>query len=226
MSLVAVDTPDGQRGVVSASKLLASVAANTGSVTVTIPPNAKTMVIAFTGGDNPPLVGAVGVTTGFQYPPTLRKNYDEAAPSTSYAVPVDATLDTQITITATTAPLHAWYVYAHSGIEVVVTSDEAVPTAPSLVTSVGPITGTGVNVLNAPTHGHYYLFGYEVYNNGGTEQPLQMTVNGSTVFRVNTTADGTTTVGSFEGLPISAALLANTTSPFNIYLTLRYASGP
>jgi hypothetical protein len=111
MTIGNLGTPDWQRGVVSSGIKLAAVAGGTGSVTVTITPNIKTLKIFTTGFDGPTWVTVKGVTSGIYYPSVLiltgyNPVYDQA-----FAAIVASEIDTQLIITPNAVPAHEWYVY-------------------------------------------------------------------------------------------------------------------
>ena len=112
-----VGAPDWQRGVVNADIRLATVPGGTQSVTVTIPPNAKTMVVVYPYGAVQTSVEVKGVTTGMGYSGQLRPadvGIDYADSFVFYSV--SSVLDDQLTIKMSAAPNEPWYVYTTTGV--------------------------------------------------------------------------------------------------------------
>jgi hypothetical protein len=115
-----IGTPDWQRGIVSAGKLLATVPAATTSVTVDVPPNAQTLVVAMTYVTYEAFVKVKGVTTGRQYPGALRPS-DVASTYADafYYFSVSSQVDEQVEVTIAAATPDPWYVFSQSGVTVV-----------------------------------------------------------------------------------------------------------
>lgn len=115
-----IDTPDNQRGVVSAQLKLATVAGGTTTATVTVPPNTETLIVI---GD-PPGVGALascrGVTTGIYYLGTTISNPTLASADVITFFDVTSVIDQQVTIAWDTAPASTWYVYSDAGVHLAV----------------------------------------------------------------------------------------------------------
>ena len=114
-----VGTPDWQRGLVTAGKLLATVPGGSDTTTVTIPANAATIVVALSSAISPLTIDVVGVTTGYVYPASLRYSTSGFGGGTSAICAVSSQLDSELTVTLSSAPANPWYVYAESGVGVV-----------------------------------------------------------------------------------------------------------
>ena len=116
-----VGTPDWQRGVVSAGKLLKVVPANIQSTTVSIPPNAAALFIAMAERLAPNTLAIIGVQTGFLYPLTELPGATPYPYDTFIAAPVLSALDQEVTIVFGVAPTSPWYVVSESTAELVLT---------------------------------------------------------------------------------------------------------
>lgn len=115
----AIDTPDYQAGVVSAQKLLASVAAGTATVTTGIPPNCETLVVAAPPGSASGQPICFGTSTFINYPGTQVFPPATTSASSVFAFDVSSVIDAQLRITWPTAPTSPWYVYSDSGVHTI-----------------------------------------------------------------------------------------------------------
>lgn len=177
---VAVDTPDYQRGVVSAQVALATVAGGVGVETVGVPPNAETLVITFSDNNIPGLT-ALGLTTGTQYPVVPVHTQTGIGDPAVYYCDVSSVLDAQVRITPLNVPAHSWTIYADSGVHIVADVSKlssvggvqyVTPTPPSLLAGDHPPVEMSVvalqfaantTLLPAPGAGlRYRVFGYQV----------------------------------------------------------------
>jgi hypothetical protein len=140
-----VDTPDGQYSSVSAQTLLATVAANTVSETVSLPPNTESLLVFVQSTSGYELESTIGVTTGFYYPIGLYPSMGGGSQNSLYAVGVSPASDSEVVITWVSAPNEPWYVVADSGIRVIVDA-----TLSQVVAEVGAsVPGNGVLVLGS-----------------------------------------------------------------------------
>jgi len=116
---VTPDLPPYQKGVVSAQKLLATVAAGTGTVTVGVPPNAESLVILLPSDPAIDKVVVQGTTTNVEYPSlVLLTNSLESATFCCIAL-VSSAVDAEVTVTPGTVPSVPWHVYADSASRLV-----------------------------------------------------------------------------------------------------------
>ena len=220
-----IGTPDWQRGVVDASKLLATVAAGTDSQVVGIPPNAKTLVVCFSHGDTPVSIEVVGDTTGIVYPGAPIPSLNIASTDVQYAFPVSSSLDDQVTVNLTGTISYSWYVYAHSGTSVVTDANLATPPVPTESVLKVAMSGTSVSVLAAPTTGANYLFGCEVFGEVANDGGLTLYTPTKTITVVGIAGAGVTTSINLERMRVTDEVLADNASAASNYLTLRYAPG-
>jgi hypothetical protein len=109
-----VDTPPYQRGVVSAQKLLATVAGAVASVVVGVPPNAETIVVGFAAGAAAESATCVGVTSGIQYAGTVALPGGSTSAGLAWFFDCANVIDQQVAITLFQAPGVTWYVYSDS----------------------------------------------------------------------------------------------------------------
>lgn len=119
MANVTPDTPDYQRGVTGAQKLVALVPSGTSSVVVGIPPNAESLAIYVPQPGYAAGITATGVTTGFEYPSTVIPVSGFETANYSAAVQVSSVVDNQVTISLGEAPTVSWYIVANQGIRLV-----------------------------------------------------------------------------------------------------------
>lgn len=114
-----IDTPDYQQGVVSAQKLLATVAPGDRSVNIGIPPNTETLVVLYKFALEPVSVGARGLTTGVEY--TGTKPLYNAVANAWETVYIDVTsvLDREVEIHVGVESDTEWYVYSDAGVHIV-----------------------------------------------------------------------------------------------------------
>jgi hypothetical protein len=168
------DAPDGQNAVVNAQLLLASVAANTASVTVALNPNITTVAV-FGGSAAIPytdFLECLGVTTGNRYPGSTRFTGGLGiAANVSRFFTVSPALDSEVTIEWVSAPTAPWFVVGMTGVNMV--------DVPALAASLGANGGTtpGLGLL--------------VMGTDGTDaRPLATDVNGRQIPLVPTKSSG------------------------------------
>lgn len=116
---IAIDTPDYQRGVVNAQKLLAHVTGIATSVIVGIPPNTETLVVTtFVHAVNQPIT-VTGQTTGVIYPSVPL--YPNTVPGVwqTYWVDVSQSVDDEVEVQILGSSSLGWYVYADSGVHLI-----------------------------------------------------------------------------------------------------------
>jgi len=115
----AIDTPDYQRGVVSAQKLLATVAAGTASVLVTPPPNCETLIVITETGTLANFVSCLGVTSGVLYPGSRTLSPGNNAFLPVFMFDVSDVIETELELSWQSSPPAAWYVYSDAGVHTV-----------------------------------------------------------------------------------------------------------
>ena len=116
MAQPTIDTPDYQRGVVSAQMLLATVPANTPNFTVTLPPNIETLVIVIGNGGQPGTIACAGVTTTVQYQGMPLAGGTTSSANVVWMFDVSAAIDTQVQLMLGQNVNVPWYVYADAGV--------------------------------------------------------------------------------------------------------------
>lgn len=109
------DTPDYQRGVVSAQKLLAAVGPPAATVTVTLPPNTEALwIIGAPPPDAAPTV--TGVETGASYPCIpLLATVTTPVEFVPFVALVSPDVDAQVVVNVGSATTATWYVVADTG---------------------------------------------------------------------------------------------------------------
>ena len=155
-----VDTPDYQRGLVNAQKLLASTPGATHVLNVGIPPNAETLVISAPGTNN--VTPAVqGTTTSTFYPVVPVPPAVIGLPAMSmWLVDVSQALDATVTITFPNPLSATWYVYSDAGVRL--TMDIAVGSA---VGGSGQAEPTGAMVVGG-IGAHAKMYAWEMTEGG------------------------------------------------------------
>jgi hypothetical protein len=147
--LSGVDTPDYQRGVVSAQVLLAAVPAGPDSVIVGIPPNAETLVIATIAPFEGSSAGVLGQTTGLEYPGQSLAAPPGSFAGVTYYFDVSAALDAEVEIFFIQPTPGPWWVYSDAGAHVVIDGSKytnnqgiqyVIPTVPSTASAQNPPT--------------------------------------------------------------------------------------
>lgn len=176
------DTPDYQRGSVSAQQLLATVAAGTRIVTVPVPANAETIVVSLnvTGVANS--VACQGVTSNVVYAGQGLLSGIIGATWLTQFFDVSSAVDTQVTITVSIAPTATWFVYADTGIHI--TSDPAVSEAvggpgtpvPSGAFQVAGTDGANLRTLRTDKAGAPYVIGTVPSQAGSDHPPVELSV--------------------------------------------------
>lgn len=193
-------SPDGQRGITTAQKLLATTAPGTSSATVTVPPNAETIVVAVPLPPAGPKAVCQGVTTGFDYPGLSAPSQYSTPSHAEFLFDVSSALDAQVTITLQFSPARAWYVISDQGVRITADASKLtsrlgqqhiVPGAPSTLVGDHPpvelqsqsfygITAT-TTILAAPGAAkRYRIFGAWAVNVGtGDTCLIEGTYNGN-----------------------------------------------
>jgi hypothetical protein len=115
-----VDTPDNQRGVVSAQVLLAAVPAGTLIQTVGVPANTETLVVVVRqNGLSTPSLQCAGLTSNTLYTPVTSPNNGAGNPATFF-LDVSATMDTEVELVLTSpGGGNGWFIYADAGVHIV-----------------------------------------------------------------------------------------------------------
>lgn len=144
MPNVTIDTPDYQRGVVSAQVVVGEFAAGVATMTVPIPPNAETLVVTSEGGSAATSVTALGATSNVLYPAVGIPNSSGLSVGFTWFIDISSVIDDQVQIDVTPTPTFKWFVYADAGVHVVadmskLTSSNGV----AFTTPVAPQGGTG-----------------------------------------------------------------------------------
>ena len=154
-----VGTPDWQRGVVSAQKLLGTFPSGSGTETVGIPPNAESLMILSTDPELTNWVTVKGVTSNEPYP--------------TYAIPMDIgggyysrfisvvsnALDTEVLITWGVDPLGPWSVICDATSRFVLDGSVSAITgrdggsSPTSGLMVAGWDGTKSHILNTDSNG-------------------------------------------------------------------------
>ena len=181
-------SPDWQRGYYSAQKLLASVPAGTYSVTVTVPPNAETIIVQAANITAGAYVTMQGVDTSITYAGFQTDRAGAVSGAFSAFFDCSSILDSQVTLHLQNSLAKPWYVYADAGVHVVGDVNKTVnldgyqyviPTAPGGWPSDHPLneisvayveaTTANATILAAPGVGkRYRLFSAQVLVASGT----------------------------------------------------------
>ena len=114
----AIDTPDYQRGVVNAQKLLASVPSSDLTVTTGLPPNCETLLVALGPGSSGAIPTVTGTTSGIVYPSVRLLGGPLSTGTFVWAFDVSDVIDSEVKVAFLSPPLVGWYVYSDSGVHV------------------------------------------------------------------------------------------------------------
>ena len=117
--MVNVGTPDWQRGIVTAGKLLGAFPYSQTSAVVNIPPNAESLIVVVPGSVSPGTLSAVGVTTSMQYPGTKRLGLGTFSTSSMFLFNVSSSLDAQITLSWSGFAEYDWWAYSDNASMIV-----------------------------------------------------------------------------------------------------------
>ena len=155
---IAVDTPDYQRGIVNAQKLLSTGNAGTGTVTVGVPPNCETLIVVLENPAATDSAAVVGVTSGYSYPGIQSLNNKAFQSTRTWFFDVTNTIDTQCHIDVVASLGGAWSVYADAGVHIVGDvsrytnhdgSQYVIPTVPNTAAGDHPPNEMSVASLNS-----------------------------------------------------------------------------
>jgi hypothetical protein len=116
VSIVPVDTPDGQYGTVSPQLLLGTFANTSLVEVIALPPNAETLLLFSVGGTNMTVKSIFGVTTGQNYNVSQLPGVSPTVESGVFVTSVMPTADAQVTVTWTGGGLGNWYAVADSAV--------------------------------------------------------------------------------------------------------------
>lgn len=119
---IATDTPDYQRGVFNPQALLATVPANTASVTVGIPTNAETLIVVAADISDGGVIYAQGTGTLYKYSGVRINAQAHMTAATTWFFDVSAAMDEQVKIVFANAPGQIWFVYADAAAHLVADS--------------------------------------------------------------------------------------------------------
>lgn len=116
---IAIDTPDYQRGVVSAQTLLATVPGTTTAVTVGVPPNAETLVVSVPNLSTATVPSVFGLTSGQRYAGAAVAQTTGVLASPTWFFDVSSVTDDQVQVEFPALLDRTWYVYADAAAHVV-----------------------------------------------------------------------------------------------------------
>lgn len=162
----AIDTPDYQRGVISAQKLLAHSPGGTNYARVGVPPNAETIVAVTSSTFGPFVANAVGVTTGLVYPGQLllAPAVDDAM--TTYVFDASDVVDEQLDIIWQPGTVGPFWVYADAGVHLTVDASTlrstqgvpySIPSAPSTAKGDHPPNELQASSFQITTNGEVMI---------------------------------------------------------------------
>jgi hypothetical protein len=229
-----IGTPDYQRGVVSAQALLATVPANTTTVTVGVPPNAETLIVTAPVAPITPTLYCVGVTTGLRYPGTPIPPAGAGYPGATYFFDASSALDSQVTFQFLIAPTHEWFVYSDAGVHITADLSKLanlqgipyyIPSAPSTAAGDHPpnelsnvvfdSVASGTQILAAPGAGLRYRVFYVTLQANSTGQRMGMSGGSQGLVTANSVSDIVPVTVDFKPtgipLPTNSAISVNGT---------------
>lgn len=221
-SPIAIDTPDYQRGVVNAQKLLGIIAAGDLSLTVGVPPNAESIVIVVGDVTQGFLVTVTGNTTGMLYvgmawPQALAGNANG-----TWVFDASSPLDDAVTVRLTAPSTLPTYIYADSGVHLAADPSKlssllgqqyVVPTTPSTNTGDHPPTElrsaagnalTPYNIIAAPAVGsRLRLFALAMEDNGASAASYIVNQTTGTIYLPCSAPGSASLTIPLTGLPLS-----------------------
>jgi len=224
---VAMDTPDGQLGVVNAQLQLATVAGGTRTCEVGIPPNAESLIVMAPSTTSVGSCFVQGVTTGLLYPGILQTPQPAFGEQQVWVFDVSSVTDAQVFVEFNVAPTEEWYVYADAGVHIVADTSKltdlrgvtyAVPSVPNTAAGDHPPTelssyvnngvATGTVIIAAPGAGKRPRVFYASIapETGGNTASLITTTGGVTVASIKATTGGQSQPVDYKptGLPCPA----------------------
>ena len=129
-----IDAPDGQRGTVATAKLLATVPSGTASKSVTLPSNARNLIVLMPQSASAYVPTVTGSTSGMKYPGTLLPVGAFETADECYVTLVWPAVDAVVDVTLDGTPAVDWYILADNA--------DRVTTELTLRSAMG---GTGVS---------------------------------------------------------------------------------
>lgn len=237
-----VGTPDWQRGVVSAGKLLATMAAGTSTVTVAVPPNARSLVVCLSYVEQPAFVEVKGTTTGRSYVGnTFPADIQPAYSDSFYVFDVASQLDAEVTISLPAATTDPWYVYSSTATSILSIPDLSATMAnpvylgsPPGITIIGWDGTPHAQALATDKVGRLAIMpptdAVSLPLTVASEQILaRSTTGGYYLFGYDVYPDGAMTAGTVEVLNngvLVSAVVADPSTPCSIDLKGFYTFGP
>lgn len=150
---IAIDTPDYQRGVVSAQKLLGSFPGSQLFATVGIPPNAESLVIITAEPVGVVAPNVVGATTGSVYAGVSLPSPPGSVGTFTGVFDISSAADSSVTIEWNGSPGSAWWAYADAAAHVVADLSKLVNRAgEQYVIAAAPSTAAGDHPPNELTY--------------------------------------------------------------------------
>lgn len=107
-----VGSPDYQHGITTAQKLLGTFTSAQASATVSVPPNAETIVVMADSATPLTMLSCVGATTGYSYPISVSYLNNGGVNEAQYFINASGQVDAQLVLTWVTAPSAGWSVYS------------------------------------------------------------------------------------------------------------------
>ena len=207
MSSSNTGTPDWQRGVNSAQRLLNTVGGGSQLQQVAVPPNAQTIIVLASATPGLGTFEAAGVTTSFLYPVSQSIFKPGTEEFGAYFINVANCIDTEITCTFSHAPGNTWYIYADQGVHI----------------NFDPFVANLLQLVGSPPG----LYGALALGSDGTDaRPLSTNINGRLIPLVPTLSSGNVGVPSpGTTYPVLAAPASGAWYLFGIDAVSNSASG-
>ena len=114
-----VGTPDWQRGVVSAQKLLATFPAGQALGVVDLPSNVSSLIVLIENNHVAQLSGCQGMTSGSDYPVAPYSTTGSGYQHNAWVVAVGSAQDSQVTLVWNAAPTEPWVVIGDASTRMV-----------------------------------------------------------------------------------------------------------
>lgn len=175
-----LDTPDYQRGIVSAQKLLATVTGGADTVTVTVPPNAETLIAIIPSAVYLTAYSCTGVTSGAEYP-GVRLPPVKGGGSFSYVFfDISSAVDSQVDVYQGGGTASDWYVYVDAGVHITTdatiaqASEQGGESSPLIVIQVGGTDGTDLRAIRTDTNGQQFTVPVPPGTATGDHPPVEL----------------------------------------------------
>lgn len=195
---IAIDTPDYQRGVVSAQVQLGTIAAGNLEISTGVPPNTETLVVLAQANSGPNPATVVGNSSSVGYPGKSVTQTVGGETWTTTFIDVSTVVDQAVTVTISYATGVKSWVYSDAGAHIMLDVSQAsnqkgqqyvIPSIPSTIATDHPPTevqwksvATAVNATLLPAPGaglRYRVFAAQIDTGATLSGFLEDNVSGA-----------------------------------------------